>query len=100
MTTSKAGFIPFSAGFTAKGGAGAASTGGKAGAIGFFIQSAVPDDVTNLKKAKKKKKQDASAGGAAAGGASMDADIVKCPGCGYSVSSKAKFCNKCGTKMK
>ena len=94
---SSSGTIPFSVGFTAKKQVGtAANAGGDSGAMGMFIQAAVPDDLKNPKKKKKKKKKKGGSGG---GGADVS-DIIKCPGCGYSISSKMRFCNKCGTKLK
>lgn len=84
------GRIPFSAGFTAtKQVAGRAE---KSSGMNIFFQSSIPDDLLHMKKQKKKA---APKGGAAA----ATSDVIKCPGCGYSVSGKMKFCNKCGTKL-
>lgn len=85
------GRIPFSAGFTATKQVGGGAS--KSSGMSVFFQSSIPDDLLHMKKQKKKA---APKGGAAA----ATSDVIKCPGCGYSVSAKMRFCNKCGTKLK
>ncbi|MFX0098763.1 MAG: GTP-binding protein [Candidatus Hodarchaeota archaeon] len=78
--TKSSGFIPFSSGFTAAGSGGGAS---KPSAINIFMQTPAP--VPGGKKEKKKKKKEMT--------------TVICPGCGYVLPARFKFCNKCGMKI-
>ncbi len=93
------GAIPFSAGFTAKKTAGGGGAAAKSSGMSIFFQASIPEDLLHMKKQKKKAEVKPSGG---AGGAAIPAssDVIKCPGCGYSVSSRMRFCNKCGTRLK
>nr|MDO8086491.1 GTP-binding protein [Candidatus Sigynarchaeum springense] len=91
------GAIPFSAGFTAKKTVSSGGAAAKPSGMSIFFQASIPEDLLHMKKQKKKAEVKAVAGGAAAAATS---DVIKCPGCGYSVSSRMRFCNKCGTRLK
>ncbi len=102
--SSGSGAIPFSAGFTAKKQVGGSSAPAKPSGMSIFFQASIPEDLLHMKKQAKKAPTAAkpSPGGGVVGGASVAAtsDVIKCPGCGYTVSSKMRFCNKCGTRLK